>query len=439
MGWSSESSPKGALCRPSENLSEIQPRERIHGLKVYGSRVVRAMDSICSLVPVAAAAVAAAAALQGCSLGGDESVGDSSPRDVLTTKVQVVEGLGRRGPLDAEGLYRRLSPGVVTVISSFRGAGSSLGSDGGEGGQGSGFVLDGEGYVATNAHVVTEGKPPDTKKASRVYVEFSDSNRVQARVVGYDLNSDVALLKVDPAGLKLTTLTLGRSGDLTVGTPVAAIGSPFGERQSLSVGVISALDRSIESLTQFQIGDAIQTDAAINPGNSGGPLLSARGRVLGINSQIKSTSGGGEGVGFAVPVDTVRRSLRELRRDGRVSYGYLGVTSQPLYPQLARRLKLPVRAGALVVDVQDSSPADEAGLEKGDDTISFQGQSGIPSNGDVVISVDGRPLTRTRDLADRIGRHGQGDKVQLVVIRDGKRRRVTVELGERPEKPPKGG
>jgi S1-C subfamily serine protease len=299
-------------------------------------------------------------------------------------------------------------------------------------------VLDGEGYVATNAHVVTEGRPPNTDKAERVFVEFSDANRVQARVVGYDLNSDVALLKVDPAGLNLTTLKLGHSDDLTVGTPVAAIGSPFGERQSLSVGVISALDRSIESLTQFQIGDAIQTDAAINPGNSGGPLLSARGRVLGINSQIKSAGGGGEGVGFAVPVDTVRRSLRELRRDGSVSYGYLGVTSQPLYPQLARKLGLPVKAGAVVVDVQDDSPAEEAGLTAGDDTIDFQGQRGIPSDGDVVISVDGQRLTRTGDLADRIGRHGEGDRVELVVLRDGRRRTVRVKLGERPERPPEG-
>ncbi|HYI35167.1 MAG TPA: trypsin-like peptidase domain-containing protein [Thermoleophilaceae bacterium] len=385
-----------------------------------------------------AAAVAAAALASGCSLGGDD-VGDSSPRDVRTTKVQVVEGLGKRGSLDAEGLYRRLSPGVVTVISSFGDSASSLGSDGGEGGQGSGFVLDGDGYVATNAHVVTEGKPPGTKKASEVYVEFFDANRVPARVVGYDLNSDVALLKVDPAGLRLTTLRLGHSDDLAVGTPVAAIGSPFGERQSLSVGVISALDRSIESLTQFQIGDAIQTDAAINPGNSGGPLLSARGRVLGINSQIKSASGGGEGVGFAVPVDTVRRSLRELRRRGSVTYGYLGVTSQPLYPQLARRLKLPITAGALVVDVEDDSPADDAGLSQGGDTIEFQGQSGIPSDGDVVVAVDGRRLTRTGDLADLIGRHGEGDEVELEVLRDGKRRTVEVKLGERPEKPPEGG
>ena len=391
-----------------------------------------------SRAPAALAVVAVTAGLSACSIGDDE-VGDSSPRDVRTTRVQVVEGLGKRGALDAEGLYRRLSPGVVTVISAFGDAGASLGSDGGEGGQGSGFVTDGDGYVATNAHVVTEGKPPDTKKASRVYVEFSDANRVQARVVGYDLNSDVALLKVDPAGLRLTTLALGHSDDLTVGTPVAAIGSPFGERQSLSVGVISALDRSIESLTQFQIGDAIQTDAAINPGNSGGPLLSARGRVLGINSQIKSTSGGGEGVGFAVPVDTVRRSLHELRRDGSVSYGYLGVTSQPLYPQLARKLKLPVKTGALVVDIQDGSPAEDAGLDKGDDSIDFQGQSAIPSDGDVVISVDGRQLSRTGDLADLIGRHGEGDKVELEVLRDGKRRTVEVELGKRPEKPPEGG
>jgi S1-C subfamily serine protease len=386
------------------------------------------------------AALLAAGGLSACSLGdGDEDVGDSSPRDVRTTRVQVVEGLGRKGALNAEALYRRLSPGVVTVISAFGGSAATLGSDGGEGGQGSGFVLDGDGYVATNAHVVTEGKPPDTEKADRVFVEFSDANRVQARVVGYDLNSDVALLKVDPAGLDLTTLGLGHSGDLAVGTPVAAIGSPFGERQSLSVGVISALNRSIESLTQFQIGDAIQTDAAINPGNSGGPLLSARGRVLGINSQIKSTSGGGEGVGFAIPVDTVRRSLRELRRDGSVSYGYLGVTSQPLYPQLARRLKLPTETGALVVDVQDDSPAKDAGLSKGSDSIDFQGQSGVPSDGDVVVSVDGRRLTRTGDLADLIGRHAAGDKVRLEVLRDGKRRTVTVTLGKRPERPPEGG
>jgi S1-C subfamily serine protease len=383
------------------------------------------------------ACAAAAASVAACS-SGDGDVGKDTPHATRTTRVQVVEGLGARGRLDAAALYRHLAPGVVTVVSLFGGA-SVLGAEGGDGGQGSGFSIDGDGYVATNAHVVTDGQPPHTRKASKVFVEFSDGNRVPARVVGYDLNADVALLKVDPAGLRLTPLALGRSDDLTVGAPVAAIGSPFGERQSLSVGVISALDRSIESLTQFQIGNAIQTDAAINPGNSGGPLLSARGRVLGINSQIKSTSGGGEGVGFAIPVDTVRRSLRELRRDGRVAYGYLGVTSEPLYPQLARRLKLPVSAGALVVDVQDGSPADHAGIEKGRDQIEFQGQHGIPSDGDVVVSVGGRPLTQHDDLADLVGSRDAGETVTLVVIRDGKRRAVRVKLGRRPERPPAGG
>jgi S1-C subfamily serine protease len=381
-----------------------------------------------------------ALALAGCN-GEDSGDGpDAGPvaQEVRTTKVEVVEGLGEKGSFDASALYDRLSPGVVTVISVFGEGGASIlrGEDDGEAGQGSGFVLDGEGFIATNAHVVTTGDPPKAKRAKRVYVELSDGNRVEAKIVGDDPNADVALLKVDPGGLKLTPIELGRSRDLVVGTPVAAIGSPFGERQSLSVGVISALDRNIESLTQFSIGDAIQTDAAINPGNSGGPLLNGAGEVLGINSQIKSTSGGGEGVGFAVPVDTVRRSLRELREDGKVDYGYLGVTSQPLYPQLARRLDLPTSAGALIVQVQNDGPADDAGLETGDRKIEFQGQPDIPAEGDVILAVDGKKLTRESDLADLISARNAGDQVELQVYRDGERRDVKIKLGERPQRPP---
>ena len=235
---------------------------------------------------------------------------------MTTTRVKVVEGIGSKGGFDPAQIYDRLAPGVVTILSLFEG-GASILDDGGEGGQGSGFVIDGEGYIATNAHVVTSDSGG---RAEQVFVEFSDGNRVEAKIVGVDPNADVALLKVDPSGLSLTPLRLGVSHGIVVGEPVAAIGSPFGERQSLSIGVISAIDRNIESLTRFQIGDAIQTDAAINPGNSGGPLLDAHGRVLGINAQIKSQSGGGEGVGFAIPVDAVSRSLRELRaqRQGRL-------------------------------------------------------------------------------------------------------------------------
>jgi S1-C subfamily serine protease len=383
------------------------------------------------------AAAAAAAALilsaAGCDVNGSGGADDQSngPREVTTTRVQVVEGLGKEGGFDPSAIYDRLSPGVVTILSIFNG-GSSLLGGGGEGGQGSGFVIDGNGYIATNAHVVTAERSNSTAQADQVYVEFSDGNRVPARIVGDDPNADVALLKVDPENLSLTPLHLGQSHSLSVGEPVAAIGSPFGERQSLSIGVVSALDRTIQSLTRFEIGDAIQTDAAINPGNSGGPLLNAEGRVIGINAQIKSQSGGGEGVGFAIPVDTVRRSLEELRNNGQVAYGYLGVETLSVWPQLAEHLNLPVDTGALVQSVVDGSPAKKADIRAGVDKISFQGQSDIAVGGDLIVGVDGKTLTREHDLADEISAHATGEHVSLTLYRDGSRRTVDVELGKRP-------
>jgi S1-C subfamily serine protease len=363
----------------------------------------------------------------GCDSDDDDSA--SGPREVTTTRVEVVEGLGRDGDFDPDQIYERLSPGVVTVISIFEG-GVSLLDEGGEGGQGSGFVLDSQGYIATNAHVVTTDGG-GSGRAEDVFVEFADGNRVPAEIIGDDPNADVALLKVDPAGLRLTPLELGSSDSLQVGESVAAIGSPFGEKQSLSIGVISAIDRNIESLTRFQIGNAIQTDAAINPGNSGGPLLDGRGRVIGVNAQIKSESGGGEGVGFAIPVDTVARSLRELRQNGRVEYGYLGVTTLALWPQLARRLDLQARDGGLVQVVEEDSPAEEAGIRGGGEEIEFQ-TTPVRPGGDLIIAVNGRRLTRTRDLADVISAMSAGQRVELEVLRDGERRTIRVELGQRP-------
>jgi S1-C subfamily serine protease len=364
-------------------------------------------------------------AAAGCDSGDDE--GSSAPREVTTTRVKVVEGIGSKGGFNPAQIYDRLAPGVVTVLSLFE-SGASILDDGGEGGQGSGFVIDGEGYVATNAHVVTGDSGG---RAEQVFVEFSDGNRVEAKIVGVDPNADVALLKVDPSGLALTPLRLGVSHGIAVGEPVAAIGSPFGERQSLSIGVISAIDRNIESLTRFQIGDAIQTDAAINPGNSGGPLLNAHGRVLGINAQIKSQSGGGEGVGFAIPVDAVSRSLRELRANGKVGYGYLGVQTLSLWPQLAERLDLDVEDGALIQDIESDSPAEKAGLREGDDEIGFQATR-VRTGGDVIVAVDGRRLSRSDDLADEISAMSAGDEVELELVRDGQHKTVRVRLGERP-------
>jgi S1-C subfamily serine protease len=358
----------------------------------------------------------------------DKAPAASSTQTVdRTTRVEVLRESGETDGFDPEGIYRRDAPGVVTILST-----GLRSEDGGSGaGQGSGFVLNARGEVATNAHVVTTGEGSAIRRAESVFVRFRDRNQVPARIVGFDPFSDVALLRIEPAGLRLRPLPLGSTEDLVVGSPVAAIGSPFGEEQSLSIGVISALDRSIESLTGFSTTGAIQTDAAINRGNSGGPLLDARGRVLGINAQIRTATGAGSGVGFAVPVDTVRRSLDQLRRDGRVRYGYLGVATAPVYPQLAERFDLGVESGAWVQEVTEDGPADDAGLRDGDARESFQGRD-YATGGDVVTAVEGRRVRRDDDLADALLAYPPGRRVRLDVLRDGKQTSVQVELGERP-------
>jgi len=379
-------------------------------------------------VKAAAAALAAALTLTGCSLsrsgtttGADQPI-QARQGPVERTRINVTPTLDS-GKFDAAAIYRLYAPGVVTIISTF---GSSN-----QAALGSGFVLDGGGHVATNAHVI-RGDPPKLSRASSVYVEFADGNRVPAQVVGDDLFSDVALLKVNPAGLTLTPLHLGSSANVIVGSPVVAIGSPFGESQSLSTGVISAIGRDIQSLTSFDIGNAIQTDAAINHGNSGGPLIGANGEVLGINSQIQSSSGGGEGVGFAIPVDTVRRSLDQLRRTGHVGYAFLGVTTQDLYPQLAQRLGMGASRGALVVKVSGGGPAAQAGLSAGHGTISFESDRDIPAGGDAIVSVDGQPVMRSSDLTTAIGLKSPGQTVTLEVVRGSAKRTVKVKLSTRP-------
>ena len=383
-----------------------------------------------------AAALAAVTLLAGCG-GGDDEPADGA-RTTETTRVEVApradgDGPSPRAPgFDAREIYERDAPGVVTVLSvSEGGGGSILGDDAPRGSSGSGFVLNGRGEIVTNAHVVTEGTGSAIRKVDQVYVRFQDDNQVSAEVVGFDPNADVALLRIRPEGLTLRPLRLGSSARLEVGAPVAAIGSPFGQEQSLSIGVISATDRTIESLTQFSISGAIQTDAAINQGNSGGPLVDADGRVIGINSQIRSRSGDGSGVGFAVPVDMVRRSVDQLRDDGRVDYAYLGVSTTLLYPQLAERLDLPVQRGVLVADVVDGGPADEAGLRAGTERFRFQSQQ-VPRDADVITEVEGRAVRTSDGLGLALTPFAPGDTVTLTIIRDGERKDVRVKLGRRP-------
>jgi 2-alkenal reductase len=386
--------------------------------------------------PVAAAVAATALLAAGC---GSKQKAQTVSSQTTTTRVEVLEGAGDAqgggGSFNPSAIDQRESPGVVTIIST--GLDDPNGS-GAQSGLGSGFVISGNGEIATNAHVVTSGEGAAIHKADRVFVRFKDDNQVPAKIIGFDPFSDVALLRVDPAGLTLRPLPLGSARDLSVGSPVAAIGSPFGEDQSLSVGVISALDRSIESLTGFATVGAIQTDAAINHGNSGGPLLDARGRVLGINAQIQTTSGEGSGVGFAVSVDTVKRSLSQLRRDGKARYGYLGVTTSPVFPQLARQFKLPVEHGAWVQGVSPGGPADQAGLRSGDHRERFQDNAYVVG-GDVIISAGGHPVREEDDVAKALVQLAPGTQVDLVVLRDGKRKTLRVKLGERPLDTPRAG
>ena len=336
---------------------------------------------------------------------------------------------------DPAKIYRRQARGVVTVISEFEGGGGPL-QPSSQDGLGTGFVVSRGGEVATNAHVVTMGEGSSIRRARAVFVQFRDGNQVPAKIVGQDPNSDVALLKIDPRGLELRPLPLGSSAKLTVGLPVAAIGSPFGQTESLSVGVISGLDRTIQSLTNFQITGAIQTDAAINRGNSGGPLLDARGAVIGINSQISSTSGANQGVGFAVPVDTVKRSLGQLRRDGKVAYAYLGVSTVPVFPQLARKLSLGANDGVYVEQVAGGSPAAKAGVRGGRGSVHFQGRD-YRVGGDVIVKAGGTTLREDTDLSKAIADERPGQTIELEIVRKGRRQTVRVRLGERPLERPR--
>jgi S1-C subfamily serine protease len=326
---------------------------------------------------------------------------------------------------DATRVYQEASPGVVTIRSVFGTAGAA---------EGSGFVLDDKGEIVTNAHVVTDESSGERKPAENVYVEFPDRNVVPAAIVGFDPFVDVALLKVAPSGLQLHPLALGDDQDLRVGQPVAAIGSPFGEQQSLSVGVVSATDRAVKSLTQFEIFGAIQTDASINPGNSGGPLLDAGARVVGINQQIETNSGANDGVGFAVPISAIKRSVAQLREDGSAEYAYLGVSSQSLYPQLARKLGLDTTFGGLISEVVPGGPAEKAGLEGGDEKIRFQAAE-YRAGGDVILAIDGHKIVSENDLSRIISSHKPGDRVTLTVLHDNQQEKVELTLGKRPDSP----
>jgi S1-C subfamily serine protease len=334
---------------------------------------------------------------------------------------------------DPARLYAERAEGVVTIVARF----------GRAEGQGSGFVVSDEGVILTSAHVITNAGEADsadeTEGAGEVFVEFRDGDVVPAEIVGWDVFDDVGVLRVDPKLHAVAPVPLGDSAEVEVGEPVAAIGSPFGAETSLSVGVVSATRRSIAALTsEYQLVDAIQTDAPINKGNSGGPLFDARGRVIGVNAQIRSESGVNEGLGFAVPINAARRSLEQLLAEGSVSYAYAGISTDDLTPSLARRLGTRVRRGALVVEVTDGSPAAEAGFRGGSRTLEDNGRV-IRVGGDVVVAIDGRRVQSGDDLVRIVaGELRPGQVAAFTVLRGDRYVTLRARLAERPTVPPRG-
>jgi S1-C subfamily serine protease len=312
------------------------------------------------------------------------------------------------GGLTIGEIYRRSYRGVVEITVS----GSSSPFGGSQQAQGSGFVYDRDGHVVTNQHVVASG--------GSITVTFWDGSTYAASLVGSDRSTDLAVLDVDAPASKLHPLPLGDSSELEVGDPVVAMGSPFGLEGTVTSGIVSALHRQMTAPNNFTITDSIQTDAAINHGNSGGPLLDERGRVIGVNAQIESESGGNDGVGFAIPSSTVRSIVSQLVETGRAAHAYLGIAMASV-PDV----------GVMVTEVRSGTPADDAGLRAATGTRTVDGRE-VPTGGDVIVAFDGREISSSAELQSAVDAHRPGDTVTLTVLRAGQRRTLEVTLATRP-------
>ena len=333
--------------------------------------------------------------------------------------------------LTAEQIYRRDAPGVVQITATSVSQSSTdpfnLLPNSPQTSQslGSGFVIDKAGHIVTNYHVI--------QGAKKVQVSFSGQDEITATVVGKDPSTDVAILKIDAHARALTPLELGNSDAVVVGDSVDAIGNPFGFTRTLTTGVVSAVQRQIEAPNSLPIDHAIQTDAAINHGNSGGPLIDAQGRVIGVTSQISTGSTGQQGsvgIGFAIPINTVRSVAAQIISSGKAQHAFLGLDAAPVTPQLAKLFHLPSNTGLLIQDVQAGSGADKAGLKAGKTAVVVQGES-YQVGGDMIVAIDGNPVTTYQQLRDAIASRKPGDKMKLEIYRNGSKQTVTATLGQR--------
>jgi putative serine protease PepD len=364
-------------------------------------------------------ALAALLAVLGAGGGaaGYALVSNDSTTVVRQVTVSDAQPAAASSALSVNQIYKRAYRGVVEITVTTSG-GSPL--EGQQRGQGSGFVYDSDGHIVTNEHVV-DG-------ASSISVTFWNGAVYKATLVGTDPSTDLAVIDVDAPSSLLHPVAVGNSGQLEVGDGVVAIGSPYGLEETVTSGIVSALHRQMQSPNGFTINDSIQTDAAINHGNSGGPLLNSQGQVVGVNAQIKSDSGGSDGVGFAIPSNTVKSIVSQLLASGKVEHAFLGVGLKTIPATIADQLGL--EQGVAVTEVRDGTPAARAGLRQATGSRTVDGQE-YPTGGDVITEADGRKINSAEDLQRVIDAKKPGDTISVTYSRNGKEHTVDVKLTKR--------
>ena len=375
-------------------------------------------------------AIVAAFAWLAIAAGWIESKSTASTSVAAPLATPVVDSGGKGGENAVNQIYRHDSSGVAFIQAEqpapppspfgFFGA-----PQGGGTATGSGFVIDTDGHILTNNHVVAG--------ATKVTVKLGDSETsYDAQTVGTDPATDLALLKIDAPSVQLHPLPLGDSSKVAVGDPVVAIGNPFGLDRTVTSGIVSALQRQIQAPNGFSISNVIQTDAAINPGNSGGPLIDSAGQVVGVTSQIETAGGGGNvGIGFAIPINTARDAITQLEQNGEVKHAYLGISGGTIDPNLAQALNLPVDSGVLVQQVVPGGPADKAGIQGGSTSATIDGVN-LSLGGDIITAIDGKKVSSMDDVVNRVNAAKPGDTLDVTVRRGGSTKTVTVTLGDRP-------
>ena len=391
-----------------------------------------------TLLPSRAAGVTAAALLGGgVALGGAAALGKLGEKTTIIREEAMPNSVApaifqnsRHESINA--IYRASAPGVVHIETTTRVQqsedpffGNPFGATQTQRALGSGFVLDKAGHVVTNYHVV--------RGANTIQVSFSNNERFKAKLVGVDPSTDIAALQVDVKARALKALPLGNSDGVRVGDQVIAIGNPFGLDRSVTAGIVSAVQRRIEAPNRLSISHVIQTDAALNHGNSGGPLLNAQGQVIGVNAQIETggVSQGNVGIGFAIPINTVKDVVTQLIRHGRVEHPFLGIEGKTLTPSIAQLFHLPVTSGVLVAFVRSGSGAAGAGLKGATNEVTVQGES-WPAGGDVIVKVDGEAVPTVERLVDVIASKQPGDRIKVEIVRGTAHQTLTVKLGRQP-------